>query len=407
MPPKRASRPTVAQRDALTAHATGMMMTYLSIPSDDSDSDDDAMDTLRNIMLVRYAGANRMLRLYHQPNFQLSHVWPTEGHFGAQQFENYFRLTIGEFHIFFHVCTAAGIPNEVCIRERIDHQGRSRNEFAPWASCLLLMLRRLRHPNVFHDLELLFGHHITTLSRAFITAVNVFHSVFSGLTKRNIPFLLSRVALYVKAFEPSLCIGFIDGTARQICVPTYEQMVFYSGNHRMHCLQWQGICTPDGFLHLSGPFAGRHTDRQLLAYSEHTELLQAGLGDNSQVYFVADGIYPAFAYSWLHSTSHSTLQTDLIWRELRASVEHLFGNVVRKWSFVNYHGSQQVFLGNPQYEYETATTLCNMLNCLRPNQVAQKFGFHAHPELPLLRDFVSSGVLGPVPAMPRRRTSAE
>lgn len=52
------------------------------------------------------------------------------------------------------------------------------------------------------------------------------------------------VAIEQKGAPLSTCIGFIDGTVRQIARPVVNQQIMYSGHKRVHCIKFQvsGYC---------------------------------------------------------------------------------------------------------------------------------------------------------------------
>ena len=54
--------------------------------------------------------------------------------------------------------------------------------------------------------------------------------------------------------------GFVDGTFRGVCQPQEEQEKIYSGYKKGHGIKWQGIVTPDGLIHMQGPYEGRIND---------------------------------------------------------------------------------------------------------------------------------------------------
>ena len=62
------------------------------------------------------------------------------------------------------------------------------------------------------------------------------------------------------------CLGFIDGTTKQICRPPRHQKKLYNGHKRYHCLKYQAITMPNGIvMDLSGPFIGiRHDARMVI-----------------------------------------------------------------------------------------------------------------------------------------------
>ena len=57
------------------------------------------------------------------------------------------------------------------------------------------------------------------------------------------------------------CFGFIDGTARPICLPGEKQRVVYNGHKRVHALKFQSIVLPNGLVaNLYGPVDGARHD---------------------------------------------------------------------------------------------------------------------------------------------------
>ena len=46
-------------------------------------------------------------------------------------------------------------------------------------------------------------------------------------------------AIEQKGAPLSTCIGFIDGTIRQIARPVVNQQIMYSGHKRVHCIKFQ------------------------------------------------------------------------------------------------------------------------------------------------------------------------
>ena len=46
-------------------------------------------------------------------------------------------------------------------------------------------------------------------------------------------------AIQQKGAPLTTCIGFIDGTVRQIAHPVVNQQIMYSGHKRVHCIKFQ------------------------------------------------------------------------------------------------------------------------------------------------------------------------
>ena len=61
------------------------------------------------------------------------------------------------------------------------------------------------------------------------------------------------------------CWGFIDGTVRAMCRPTYAQQLGYSGHKRKHGIKFQSIALPNGLIgYLWGPVLARRHDSHML-----------------------------------------------------------------------------------------------------------------------------------------------
>jgi hypothetical protein len=51
-------------------------------------------------------------------------------------------------------------------------------------------------------------------------------------------------AIHAKGCPLTQCWGFIDGTAKSISRPIYNQKIMYSGHKRIHCLKFQVFLKP-------------------------------------------------------------------------------------------------------------------------------------------------------------------
>jgi hypothetical protein len=101
---------------------------------------------------------------------------------------------------------------------------------------------------------------------------------FFSMLKDRAPFYSE--AIVRKGSPPSNCVGFIDGTLRPICRPTYYQEVCHNGHKRKHCLKFQSVITRDGlYAQLYGPIEGRKHDLILLHSSNLIDQLHAEIPD--------------------------------------------------------------------------------------------------------------------------------
>ena len=65
------------------------------------------------------------------------------------------------------------------------------------------------------------------------------------------------------------CVGFIDGTLRQIARPSKNQRGVYSGHKKVHGIKFQSVIFADGMIvEQYGPYEGRRSDPWMMHESE-------------------------------------------------------------------------------------------------------------------------------------------
>ena len=104
---------------------------------------------------------------------------------------------------------------------------------------VLILLRRLSYPNILDDMKPLFNRsksELSYISNTFLDCLYRTHSSkFSDLDQSRMD--EEHLRLYADAITdiggplPN-CWGFIDGTVRQICRPSENQKLVYSGHKR-------------------------------------------------------------------------------------------------------------------------------------------------------------------------------
>ena len=151
----------------------------------------------------------------------------------------------------------------------------------PFETGMLVLFYRMAHTTrIRPEMELFFGmrrRHIACILETFSNALYLL-----ALTYLSNPLLLAnRFPLYAeKIYEKCGLLdriwGFIDGTVRQTCRPTYFQKRNYSGHKRYHGLKFQSVMTPDGFFgHFFGPTNGNRHDSFMLGESGIMPILGA------------------------------------------------------------------------------------------------------------------------------------
>ena len=88
------------------------------------------------------------------------------------------------------------------------------------------------------------------------------------------------------------CVGFIDGTNREISRPLKHQGVYYSGHKHYHCFKFQSWVTPDGLISsIFGPVPGHRHDLYLFSLSRLEEDVFSTTPFNSYCLFGDQGYH--------------------------------------------------------------------------------------------------------------------
>ncbi|KIY60963.1 hypothetical protein CYLTODRAFT_363518 [Cylindrobasidium torrendii FP15055 ss-10] len=183
--------------------------------------------------------------------------------------------------------------------------------------------------------------------------------------------------------------GFIDCTIRRICRPKNFQEEAYNGYKKYHALKYQGVMLPCGIIaNLYGPLEGRRNDNQLLADShilDHCaqKAFRNGTSDSDPIEWRCLQLYgdPAYGldrhimcpYSGVDKNVPENARWNSNMSKVRMAVEHAFGLVSSLWHFVDEHGKMQLFSSPVGHYYRFAVLMTNIVNCYRPNPVAQRF----------------------------------
>jgi len=142
-------------------------------------------------------------------------------------------------------------------------------------------------------------------------------------------------------------------------------------------------------MHLSGPFAGPWHDFTVMEESSILDIIREKTRyppphDNEHMFIFGDSGYYTLDHRDVLVTPF-TPADELInpdcrrWNyeasSVRMEIEHYFGIVVNNWKFLTLPDKQkmQLMLTGPQYA--CIVFLTNLLNCVSPNQIAQRFSF--------------------------------
>ena len=253
---------------------------------------------------------------------------------------------------------------------------------------LCIYLRWLAYPNRLSDLEALFALSPSYLSAIANTTMNIIDrnkghllTHLSNLTWLNQnKFQYYANAVTQKRAPIRNCWGFVDGTARPICRPSVNQVEYYSGHKRQHCVKYQSVLCPDGLIvSLSGAYPGRRHDAGILRESMlYDQLEQWATFPNGERYALyGDCAYPIrelllCPYS---NRNLTPLQQEFNARmsPLRQAVEWGFGKIVREFAFLDFKKNNKLMLQDVSTMYTTAAILTNCHTCLYGSQTAMYF----------------------------------
>jgi hypothetical protein len=268
---------------------------------------------------------------------------------------------------------------------------------APYETLFLLVLYRLARPKrIRRDMEEFFGFRRSKISAGIKAMASAMHTL--ALKYLDDPSIfLDRMPRYAEIINEKCGLvntvwGFIDGTLRKTCRPTYFQKLMYSGHKRAHGMKFQSVVTPDGlFACMFGAVNGNRHDSHMLNESLLLPRLQAlmpagryrvhdGNGDNNDdpVYSLyADPAYPQSAYVFGGFRNPAQGSREALWNSnmssVRESVEWGFSHINKYWAFLNFHAALKVFQSPVAKYYIVATFLCNLRTCYYGNQTMSFF----------------------------------
>lgn len=253
-----------------------------------------------------------------------------------------------------------------------------------------MFLARLSYPLRLGDLVDDFGR-----SKSFISSVCtdvVLHlkkrfqqRLFWDSRRLTIEKLRSYASFIDRAGGGDIVWAYIDGTVQQICRPTKDQRLFYSGHKHYHGFKYQGIITPDGiFSSAFGPMIGSRGDWYLFQESgveAKIDELFEGLENDQRLYVYGDPAYTGSgatigAYKRPPGGEMTAAQHEFnaTMAKTRVAVEHGFGYVQKKWLKNSFHSTMMVGSSPCGAYYLAAILMSNIMTCLRGgNQISQQF----------------------------------
>jgi len=260
------------------------------------------------------------------------------------------------------------------------------------AMCILL--RRLCYPARWADLEAEFGRSSAFLCTVFLHMVELIDERYAADMRLNPAALAPRLRSYADAIAAKgapldVCFGFVDGTAWQVCRPSWLQREVYSGHKRYHCLKFQAVQLPDGIIaDLSGPWAGRRHDQFMLVASELEQRLSSAVFDGYVLYGDEGYTYSehiAVPFRTAYMTEERRAFNDGM-AAVRVSVEWGFMRVKQLFAYLAFVPSQRIYSSPVAKLYRVAVLLTNMITCMNGASQASDY-FHCAP--PSLDDYMA------------------
>ncbi|RPA78918.1 hypothetical protein BJ508DRAFT_241067 [Ascobolus immersus RN42] len=268
------------------------------------------------------------------------------------------------------------------------------------AFCLFLF--RLSHPHRLKDCMKLFGKSRTWCSHIFNDMACLLARKYKDRLEWDSQRLnLAQLQVYADAVEDASNVrgiwGFIDGTHRGIARPVSEQQDHYAGAKKEHGIRYQGIVTPDGLVHMAGPWLGPTGDWRMWQESGMETRLRELFKDTNpedRLYLYGDpAYYPGYGIMGpfrAEGGRNFELTKDqeaanVVMSGQRIVVEWIFGIISRYWTFTAFKRSNRVGLSPVAAYYLCAALLTNIHTCLRRrNQISDKFDL----EPPTLKEYL-------------------
>lgn len=257
----------------------------------------------------------------------------------------------------------------------------------PFETGLLLVLYRFSHPHTIHfEMEAFFGMRKSHISAAIGTFVSVLYN-FAYRFLNNPAIFKPRMPVYAALIKAKIGIvnnvwGFIDGTLRKICRPTYHQRLLYSGHKRTHGIKFQSVIAPDGLIvDLFGPIEGSRHDSYMLGQSNLLQKLRdlmpadGSLGPVYSLY--GDPAYPQslHLFGGFRNTVPGSPQAqwNTLMSQVRQVVEWGFKEITAQWAFLDNRPRMRIMKSPIGKYYVIACFLVNLRNCFYGGQVASYF----------------------------------
>lgn len=262
----------------------------------------------------------------------------------------------------------------------------------------LIYLCRMHSFNKLTTIEREFGLSYTIISRIYNEVTYRMAVQHFDLLFNNLDYFALRFPLYNQKIHTTwarvhphdaiplnyqhMC-GFQDGTRLEICRPGGHhdlQARCYNGNHRIHCLEFQGVSFPDGMIgDLYGPVCGARHD----GYMNNASLIMERMRDcqiNSIIKYslYRDKAYrnqPPYGYAAHRAPQEPAVIDPALAHEnrlmstFRLGIEWSFGKVTECTKFLETC-RLKIFMQPVALHYINAVIFANTHTCLYASQAA-------------------------------------
>ncbi|GJJ78236.1 nuclease HARBI1 [Entomortierella parvispora] len=137
--------------------------------------------------------------------------------------------------------------------------------------------------------------------------------------------------------------AFVDGTAREIQMPTINQQAMYSGHKCHHCVKYQGIVAPDGILlHLSSAFSGTNHDMTIFDGTGFQQVLDQFAYDQNGVALAiyGDSAYTANGHVLIgyrgNGLTPDQIAFNRVMSSLRVTIEWTFKHITQQFMGIDF-----------------------------------------------------------------------
>ena len=265
---------------------------------------------------------------------------------------------------------------------------------SPYETLFLMVMFRFSRPRrIRKEMEGFVGIRRSNISAGIMAMVDALHSLAilyldnPKIFYQRMPYYANRI--FNKCGLVETVWGFIDGTLRKTCRPSYFQKLLYSGHKRCHGIKFQSIVTPDElFACMYGPITGNWHDSFMLFKSRLLDKLHAFMPDEPQNHeepaagnvlysLYGDPAYPQSMYIFggyqnpPQGSPQAARNTQM--SKVREVVEWGFANIATNWAFLDFRAVMMIFKSPVAKYYIIAAFLVNLRTCFYGNQTMKNF----------------------------------